>query len=52
MALVNGTANSRNWPKPNCCRRRESALLSTFVRLCGAFAAVGNDVQLLSKDPS
>jgi len=42
MALVNGSANRRNWPEPNCRRRRESASqLRVSVRLCGAFAADG-----------
>jgi len=51
MALVNGTANRRNWPKPNCCRRRESALLSTeSVRsslwgLCGCWKRCTTVVQ-------
>jgi len=40
MVLVNGNANCRNWPEPNC-RRKSASQLRVFIRLCGAFAAVG-----------
>jgi len=49
--IMNGNANRRNWPEPNCGKNLRLNWECSF-RLAGPLRLMENDVQLLSKDPS